>query len=245
MNFADLHENLRLELLRRIGNDALSGSRLAQQTGFRQAHISNFLNRKRALSLDGLDRVLAAQNLTIQQILPHQRALPDNLDLSASAAPDQSPNSYAESVPLVPASVAMNRANIPPRSVIEEIPLSTALLYDNRPANSSTQAHWQRFIAVRADAQQAAAMAPLIAPGAVVIIDRHYTSLALYRSQQSNLYAVRCGGAMHLRFAGFDDGRLILRPNSTSFPVQLISINTGKSPSDLIVGRVCLVLNQL
>src|SRR5258708_2545485 len=44
-----------------------------------QAHISNFLNRKRALSLEGLDRVLASQNLTIDQILP--------LDLTAAQSP--------------------------------------------------------------------------------------------------------------------------------------------------------------
>lgn len=245
MNFADLHEHLRLELVRRIGAESLSGSRLAQQTGFRQAHISNFLNRKRALSLDGLDRVLAAQNLTIQQILPQQILSPNVIHLDASASAETSPHSLANAVALVPAAIAMNRAVIPPRSVIEEIPISTALLQENRPGRSTAQAHWQRFVAIRADAQQAAAMAPLIAPGSVVVIDRHYTSLALYRSQQPNLYAIRCGGALLLRFAGLDEAHLILRPNSTSFPVQLIPVSTAKSPSDLIVGRVCLVLNQL
>lgn len=244
MNFADLHEHLRLELLRRIDADALSGSRLAQQTGFRQAHISNFLNRRRGLSLDGLDRVLAAQDLTIQEILPNY-AQNSAVDLTASAAPRGSSLGGVESIPLVPASAAMNRAVIPPRLVLEEIPVTVALLYENRPANSSAQAHWQRFIAIRADAQQAASMAPLFGHGSVVVIDRHYTSLALYRSQQPNLYAVRYRGALQLSFASFDDGRLILRPNSTAFPVQLISLNAGKSPSDLIVGRVCLVINQL
>ena len=68
MNFQDLHELLRLELLRRIELGSLTGTSLARQSGFRQAHISNFLNRKRSLSLDGLDRVLAAQNLSIEQI---------------------------------------------------------------------------------------------------------------------------------------------------------------------------------
>src|ERR1700730_146600 len=79
MNFQDLHDLVRLELFRRIERGTLTGSRLAQQAGFQQAHISNFLNRKRALSLEGLDRVLAAQNLTIDQILP--------LELTAAAAP--------------------------------------------------------------------------------------------------------------------------------------------------------------
>src|SRR5271163_2588161 len=79
MNFQDLHELLRVELVRRIERGTLTGSRLAQQAGFQQAHISNFLNRKRALSLEGLDRVLASQNLSIDQILP--------LDLAAAASP--------------------------------------------------------------------------------------------------------------------------------------------------------------
>ena len=52
MNFQDLHELLRVELVRRIEQGTLTGSRLAVQAGFQQAHISNFLNRKRALCLD-------------------------------------------------------------------------------------------------------------------------------------------------------------------------------------------------
>ncbi len=70
MNFQYLHELLRLELLRRIEQGSLTGTKLAQQAGFQQAHISNFLNKKRSLSLEGLDRVLAAQNLTVDQLLP-------------------------------------------------------------------------------------------------------------------------------------------------------------------------------
>ena len=245
MNFTDLHERLRLELLRRIDDATLTGSRLAQQTGFRQAHISNFLNRKRALSLDGLDRVLAAQNLTIDQILPSE-----SIDLDASAQislriPAQKQESYIETLPLVPSSVAMEHATIAPHSVIEAIPVSIALLYENRPRCSSNQENWRRFVAVRADAQQACAMEPLLAPGAVVIIDRHYTSMAPYRSHQPNVYAVRGAGHLKLRYAEFDDNRLILRPKSTAFPVQLLPVYPGHSPSDLIVGRVCLVFNEL
>ncbi len=238
MNFADLHEQLRLELVRRIDAEDLTGSRLAQQTGFRQAHISNFLNRKRALSLDGLDRVLAAQNLTIPQILA-----PESFTLQASASePEDSP---IESVPLVPSSVAMTAPVIPPRAIIETVPVSSALLNENRARSSTSQAHWQRFIAIRADARLAAPMQPLISPGSALILDRHYTSLAHYRSQQPNLYAVRCSNVLHLGFAAFEDGRLILRPNSNAFPVQLLPVYPTQSPSDLIVGRICLVLNEL
>jgi hypothetical protein len=238
MNFQDLHELLRLELLRRIDRGTLTGSRLAQQAGFQQAHISNFLNRKRALSLEGLDRVLAAQNLTIDQILP--------LDLAAAAAPTPAaPSDPIEIIPVVSASVAMDDARIAPSAVIETLQVSASRLHDNRARPSTRHAHWQRFLAIRADAQQSAAMDPLLAPGAIAVLDRHYNSLAPYRAHQPTLYAVRCGAALLLRFVDFDEGRLILRPYARDFPVQLLPLATHESPADYIVGRVCLVFAEL
>jgi hypothetical protein len=201
-----------------------------------KAHISNFLNRKRALSLEGLDRVLAAQNLTIEQILP--------LDLAAAAAsiPTSDP---IEVVPVVSPSAAMEEARIAPPSIIETIQVSASRLHDNRARPSTRHAHWQRFLAIRADAQQSAAMEPLLAPGAIAVLDRHYNSLAPYRAHQPTLYAVRVGGALLLRFVDFDEGRLILRPYSRAFPVQLLPLAPNASPADHLVGRVCLVFSEL
>jgi hypothetical protein len=238
MNFQDLHELLRVELLRRIERGTLTGSRLAQQAGFQQAHISNFLNRKRALSLEGLDRVLASQNLTIDQILP--------LDLAAAQSPIPAPTSDPiEVVPVVSPSAAMDEARISPAATIETIQVSASRLHDNRARPSTRHAHWQRFLAIRADTQQAAAMDPLLAPGAIAVLDRHYNSLAPYRAHQPTLYAVRCGGALLLRFVEYDEGRLILRPYSRAFPVQLLPLATNASPADYLVGRVCLVFSEL
>jgi len=235
MNFQDLHELLRLELLRRIERGSLTGSRLAHQAGFQQAHISNFLNRKRALSLEGLDRVLASQNLTIDQILP--------LELAAAAAPQV--REPIDIVPVVSSSVAMDDARVAEASVIETIQVSASRLHDNRARPSTKHAHWQRFLAIRADAQQSAAMQPLLAPGAIAVLDRHYNSLAPYRAQQPTLYAVRCGATLLLRYVDFDEGHLILRPYSREFPVQLVRLGSHESPADYIVGRVCLVFSEL
>src|SRR5436309_10115905 len=69
MRFKKLQENLRKALLERIDEGELTGLRLAEQTGFQQAHISNFLNRKRSLSLDGMDRVLSVQHLSVLDLL--------------------------------------------------------------------------------------------------------------------------------------------------------------------------------
>ena len=69
MKFRVLQDNLRETLWERIDEGDLTGLRLAQQTGFKQAHISNFLNRKRGLSLEGMDRVLAVQHLSVLDLL--------------------------------------------------------------------------------------------------------------------------------------------------------------------------------
>src|SRR5215469_17393126 len=69
MKFKALQENLRKTLWERIEEGELTGIRLAQQTGFKQAHISNFLNRKRGLSLEGMDKVLNVQHLSVLDLL--------------------------------------------------------------------------------------------------------------------------------------------------------------------------------
>ena len=56
--------------------------RLAEQTGFKQAHISNFLNRKRGLSLEGMDKVLRVQHLSVLDLLD-----PDEVNKRASILP--------------------------------------------------------------------------------------------------------------------------------------------------------------
>src|ERR1019366_10591889 len=69
MNFTQMHERLRLELLRRIQRGTLSVSLLARQTGFGQSHLSNFLNTRRKLSLDAMDRILTAQHMAAADLL--------------------------------------------------------------------------------------------------------------------------------------------------------------------------------
>jgi len=244
MNFHDLHELLRVELLRRIETGALTGTRIAQQAGYRQAHISNFLNRKRSLSLEGLDRVLASQNITIDQLLP-----PDLLSTEIHAA-QTSPSRAVradpiESIPVVSASAAMDHPHISPSAIIETVPISASRLHDNRSRPSAKHAHWQRFLAIRVDALQSAAMQPLLSPGAIAILDRHYNSLAPYRTHQPTIYAVRSGTTLILRLVDLDEGHLILRPSSQDFPIQLLSLSNNKTPADYIIGRICFLVSEL
>src|SRR3954465_9945645 len=69
MKLQVLQDNLRRILLQRIQSGELTGLHLAQQTRCKQAHISNFLNRKRGLSLEGMDKVLTVQHLSVLDLL--------------------------------------------------------------------------------------------------------------------------------------------------------------------------------
>ncbi|WP_260702981.1 helix-turn-helix domain-containing protein [Edaphobacter flagellatus] len=237
MNFQDLHELVRQELARRIDRGLVTGSRLAQRAGFQQAHISNFLNRKRALSLEGLDRVMEAQGLTVEQVLP--------VDLAGAAAMAVEEREEQMDVPIVSPSAAMDDAQIATSEVMETVPVVAARLKENRAKPAPRRTQWERFVAVRVDAQQAAAMAPVLAMGALAIVDRHWNSLAPYRASQPNIYAVRSGSMLMLRYVDFDERHLILRPFLREFPVQLIGLREGESPADYVVGRVCLVVAEV
>lgn len=239
MNFRELHERLRLELLGRIESGSLTGTALARQSNFRQAHISNFLNGKRALSLEGLDRVLAAQGLTVDQLLP--------LYLTAAAAP--APGRATEAVPVVTALTAMTEPVVRPGAVIETVQVPAAGLRSNRWWAPEKYVRWQRYVAVRADGQQAAAMAPMIAPGTVAVVDRHYRSLATYHAQQRTLYAVRAGqragAGLLLRHVELHGETLVLRPLAPGIQVEVVMPGPHETPADYIVGRICVMVAEI
>lgn len=100
-------------------------------------------------------------------------------------------------------------------------------------------------MAVRADAGDALAMEPLVQPEAIALLDRHYNSFAPYRENRLNLYAVRQGAHLRLRYAEFTLNRLVLRPHNLAFPMELIDAGEWESPGDLLAGRVALVLNEV
>jgi len=233
MNFTQMHERLRLELLRRIQRGTVSVSLLARQTGFGQSHLSNFLHNRRQLSLDALDRILAAQHMTASDLLPalYQReAVPADEDSSV--------------VPVVSHAAALYEPYIRPSAAQTMLHLPAGLLQSIRTRVSNPRRAWQRFVAVRIPAADALPMEPLVLPEAVTLIDRHYNSLMPYRPNRPNLYAMRNGSRLTLRYVDYVASRLVLRPHNIAFPVDLLEVDPGKPPSELIAGRIALILNE-
>jgi hypothetical protein len=234
MNFTQMHERLRLELLRRIQRGTLSVSLLARQTGFGQSHLSNFLRSRRQLSLEAMDRILSAQQMAAGDLLP------GDLGQANSSMSEEDAR-----IPVVSHAAALFEPFIRPSAVNYMLHLPAGQLQSARARASHSRRTWQRFVAVSIPAVDALAMDPLVLPDALVLVDRHYNSLMPYRPNRPNLYAVRNGSHLTLRYVDFILNRLVLRPHNIAFPVDLLEVAPGESPGDLIAGRVALILNEL
>jgi hypothetical protein len=148
-------------------------------------------------------------------------------------------------VPIVSHGVALYEPIIRPSAVQAMLYLPGGALKAIRARASNQRRAWQRFVAVRIPAADALPMEPLVLPEAVALLDRHYNLLMPYRPNRPNLYAVRHGAHLSLRYVDFLSNRLVLRPHNIAFPVELIEVERDESPSDLLVGRVALILNEL
>ena len=234
MNFTQMHERLRLELLRRIQRGTLSVSLLARQTGFGQSHLSNFLHSRRQLSLEAMDRILAAQHMAAADLLHGSQ-------LSAG----QPANDESSHIPVVSHSAALFEPFIRATAVQTMLHLPAEMLESTRSRTSTHRRAWQRYVAICVSSADALPMDPLVLPNAIVLLDRHYNSLMPYRASRPNLYAVRQEGHLRLRYVDFILNRVVLRPHNIAFPVDLIEPGPNESPGDLIAGRVVLIMNEL
>ena len=234
MKFKALQENLRKTLWDRIEEGDLTGLRLAQQTGFKQAHISNFLNRKRGLSLEGMDKVLNVQHLSVLDLIE-----PSEVNKRASILPPA--DDEFDNVLLVDGNIAASEALIMSMNVREILKFKKSFLRKMRPELEGTRETWERFVMIRADAREGMSMYPRLLPGATVLIDRHYNSLKPYRKGEFNMYAVAKDGNCLVKYVELAGNHLILRPHNQTYPIEFVTIENGKTAADYLVGRVCYV----
>ena len=232
MKFRVLQDNLRKMLWERVNAGEVTGLHLADQTGFKQAHISNFLNRKRGLSLEGMDRVLAAQRLSVLDLID-----PAEVNRRASIVPPS--EDEFENVVVTEPHIAAHDAPIMSMHVTEILKFKSSFLKRLKEESASGRSGWERFVAIRVDPADAVAMYPRLFPAAVLLLDRHYTSLAPYRKGENNIYAVRKGSTCTVRYVERSGTHLILRPHNAEVPAELLTVPKGLKIADCIVGRVC------
>jgi len=234
MKFRMLQENLRKTLWERIDAGELTGLRLAEQTGFKQAHISNFLNRKRGLSLEGMDKVLNVQHLSVLNLID-----PAEVNKRASILPPS--EDEFDNVVVADSHIAASEALIMSMHVKEILKFKKSFLKRLKEEAEGDRSNWERFVIIKMDTQEAMSMYPRTMPGATLLLDRHYNSLRPYRKGETNMYAVRKNETCTIKYVETADGHLILRPHNQAYPIEVITMEDGQKPGDYIVGRVCYV----
>jgi hypothetical protein len=234
MKFKILQDNLRKILWDRIEAGELTGLRLAQQTGFKQAHISNFLNRKRGLSLEGMDKMLSVQHLSVLDLID-----PAEINKRASILPPS--GDEFENVVLTDPSIAATQPLIASMNVKDILKFKKSFLHRLKAETEGDRSQWQRFVLIKFDAKDAVAMYPRLMPGATLLIDRHYNALKAYRKGEFNMYAVLKNDTCTVRYVEETGNNLILRPHNQASPIEVVSMDEGKSAADYLVGRVCHV----
>ena len=234
MKFKVLQENLRKTLWHRIEEEGLTGLRLAEQTGFKQAHISNFLNRKRGLSLEGMDKVLRVQHLSVLDLLD-----PNEVNKRASILPPS--EDEFQNVLQVDGAIAAAEPLVMSMNVKEIVKFKKNFLHSLRPEMEGHRDDWERFVVIQVDGRDGMSMYPRLLPGATVLIDRHYNSLKPYRKGESNMYAVNKDGTSTVKYVELAGNNLVLRPHNQAYPVEIMPIEADKNAGNYLVGRVCYV----
>ena len=234
MKFRVLQDNLRKTLWGRIEEGDLTGLRLAEQTGFKQAHISNFLNKKRGLSLEGMDKVLAVQHLSVLDLLD-----PSEVNKRASILPPS--GDEFENILLTDGATAATQPLITSMHVKEILKFKKTFLRKLKAETEGDRENWERFVLIKVDGREGMSMYPRLLPGATVLLDRHYNSLKPYRKAEFNMYAVLKDGTCTVKYVEVAGNHLILRPHNQAYPIEVLTMEDGKGTADYLVGRVCHV----
>jgi plasmid maintenance system antidote protein VapI len=232
MLIADLHERIRLCVLATIDSRKITGTALAEKVGVKQAHISNFLTRKRGLSIEKMDALLDALGLNIEQMV----AVSEQTQVRKESA-------ALESVPLIRLQAAMNPTFDDDMSRGKAV-FPRALLRRLKAAPPEMRKLWVRFIAIKADRALSAPMSPRVESGSVLLIDRHFCSLDKYRNDEPNLYLINKDGVCVVRWVEMRGTQLCLRPDRNDYPLDAISINRRNPLESCIVGRVAHIATE-
>lgn len=228
---SDLHDRLRALVGERIHAGELTGTLLAERAGFRQAHISNFLNQRRGLSIEAMDRVMQVLGVEVRDLLPAA---------SQSWKADEKADGEFDCVPVV-STAALLKSEFVSGEVLEYQSYKKSFLRRIRAEITGGREHWQRFALIKADKDCGEAMGERLRAGAMLLIDRHYNSLCSYRGREPNLYVVRHGESYRVRYVELRGNQLTLRPENRKCALAFVEIEKGKSYADHLVGRVAHV----
>jgi transcriptional regulator with XRE-family HTH domain len=226
----DLQAQLRVHIRARMGRGELTGKGLAEAAELPPGHLSNFLNSRRGLSLESMDRLLQALRIGVLDLVSRE-------EVRRRAAPRAAV--AVEPVALVSPEHAV-LARFRDDQILETRDFNKSFLRRLRPRADVDRSDWLRFVLIKLDGRDSHGFFPQPV-AATLLVDRYYNSLEPYRRLHPNLYAVRMGEGCVAAHISVIDNCLMLRPREPRAPIDVVRIEAGRSYSDYIVGRVCHV----
>jgi len=232
MTLQELQDKLRDYIRARMQQGETTASALSRDAGFQQGHLSNFLNARRGLSVESMDRLLHSLGIGVLDLV-------DVSEIQQHAIPAVTKSAF-ESVALVPEEHAL-RARFTADEILETRSFSRSFLRKLKSDRSGERADWVRFVLIRIDVQNARGRLPAGIAAATLLLDRHYCSLKPYRRSEPNLYAVSSGELCVIGYASLADEHLILRPQNPRSAIEVMRVERGRRYDEYVVGRVCHV----
>ena len=98
---------------------------------------------------------------------------------------------------------------------------------------------------MRVSDEDAEAMYPRIARGALLLVDRHYNSLEAHKVGDVNVYAVRVREQVMVRSVERVGAQLLLRPERSDVPMEIMAVDAKGRYATKIVGRAVLVAGRI
>ena len=230
MTLHDLQQQLRLHIRARIGRGELTGIGLARAADFPQGHLSNFLNARRGLSLESMDRLLDTLGIGVLDLV-------DKREIQQHAALPVSEG--IERIAMVASQNAV-LARFAPEQILETRCFNKSFLRRLKPRYAEDRRDWLRFVLLKLNVKSVSLPA-FPAMSAILLIDRHYSSLDPYRRLQPNIYVVSSGARCIMGYVSVMDDYLLVRPRDPRQEIEVLKIEHGRTYSEYIVGRVCHV----
>lgn len=238
IDFRGLQERLRERLLAHIHAGELTGLQLARATGFQQAHVSNFLNRKRGLSLEAMDAMLRAADIRLDELVNaagmqrrRSRGNSGNGDGFVSIPIVRDENCLATQVP-----------NPGPRDTLK---VASAMVQKFRPAMHTPRPHWQRYIALRVSTEDVQAMSPRLSRNTVAVVDRHHNAVAESHAAERPMYLLKGRSGVQIRYIEVAGLFVVARPENCEYPCEVLGSRSDADTHAAVIGRLCLLQVQL
>jgi hypothetical protein len=180
-----------------------------------------------------MDAILNALGINVEQLV----AVIDQMQVRKESS------SATGSVPLIQHQAVMSPI-FASDEVLGTVEYPKALLLRLKAEPPDTRKLWVRFFAVKAGKALSAPMNPRLESGSVLLIDRHYCSLAGHRKDEPDLYLIRKEDTLMVRWVEMQSTQLCLRPERNDYPLDFISIDRKNPIESCIVGRVAHIATE-